>query len=95
MLAVIAIVLLLSGGLLALQNVLIIVALPFSFVMILMMLALLVELFHEKKKWAYQFLQIVIHVKMNHLNLMKNKKKPKGFFLLVNRLDQIIIASSW
>lgn len=49
-LAVIAIVLLLSGGLLALQNVLIIVALPFSFVMILMMLALLVELFHEKKE---------------------------------------------
>ncbi len=94
-LAVIAIVLLLSGGLLALQNVLIIVALPFSFVMILMMLALLVELFHEKKKWAYRFLQIVIHVKMNHLNLMKNKKKPEGFFLLVNRFDQIIIASSW
>ncbi|HEO7590911.1 TPA: hypothetical protein VBL19_000001, partial [Streptococcus agalactiae] len=29
---------------------LIIVALPFSFVMILMMLALLVELFHEKKE---------------------------------------------
>lgn len=49
-LAVIAIVLLLSGGLLALQNVLIIVALPFSFVMILMMLVLLVELFHEKKE---------------------------------------------
>lgn len=49
----------------------------------------------RKKKWAYRFLQIVIHVKMNHLNLMKNKKKPEGFFLLVNRFDQIIIASSW
>ncbi|HEN9825892.1 TPA: hypothetical protein U9J87_001590, partial [Streptococcus agalactiae] len=24
-----------------------------------------------------------------------HSEKPKGFFLLVNRLDQIIIASSW
>ncbi|MET3558555.1 glycine betaine transporter [Streptococcus rupicaprae] len=48
LLAVIAIVLLFSGGLDALQNTLIIVALPFSFVIIVMMVSLLKELYHEK-----------------------------------------------
>ncbi|MDQ0222638.1 BCCT family transporter [Streptococcus moroccensis] len=49
-LAVIAITLLLSGGLTALQNVLITVALPFSFVLILVTVSLLKELLHEKDK---------------------------------------------
>ncbi len=47
-LAVIAITLLLSGGLTALQNVLITVALPFSLVLILVTFSLLKELYHEK-----------------------------------------------
>ncbi|MGT2666064.1 BCCT family transporter [Streptococcus rifensis] len=49
-LAIIAITLLLSGGLTALQNVLITVALPFSFVLILVTVSLLKELMHEKDK---------------------------------------------
>ena len=48
LLAVIAVALLFSGGLMALQNTLIIVALPFSFVTILIMASLLKELNHEK-----------------------------------------------
>lgn len=48
LLALIAIVLLFSGGLVALQNTLIIVALPFSFITIIMMVSLLKELYHEK-----------------------------------------------
>lgn len=46
--AFIAISLLLSGGLDALQNILIIAALPFSFVLILVVISLLKELLHEK-----------------------------------------------
>lgn len=49
-LAVIAISLLYSGGLTALENTLIIVALPFSLIMILMGASLLKELNHEKEK---------------------------------------------
>lgn len=48
LLAIIAISLLFSGGLDALQNTLIIVALPFSIVIIFMMVSLLKELNHEK-----------------------------------------------
>lgn len=48
----IAIILLSTGGLGALQNALIIAALPFSFVMILMMISLYKALDHEKKNWA-------------------------------------------
>lgn len=48
LLALIAIALLFSGGLAALQNTLIIVALPFSFVIIFIMISLLIELYHEK-----------------------------------------------
>lgn len=50
LLSAIAIVLLFSGGLAALENTLIIVALPFSIVMIFVMVSLLKELNHEKKK---------------------------------------------
>lgn len=50
LLAVIAIALLFSGGLTALENTLIIVALPFSLVIIFMMVSLLIELNHEKDK---------------------------------------------
>lgn len=50
LLAAIAIVLLFSGGLTALENTLIIVALPFSLVIILIILSLLKELYHEKNK---------------------------------------------
>lgn len=46
----IAIVLLMAGGLKALQNVLIIVAFPFSFVIILIMISLFIELRHEKQE---------------------------------------------
>ncbi|HFI0463145.1 TPA: BCCT family transporter [Streptococcus suis] len=48
-LAAIAIALLLSGGLDALQNTLIIVALPFSLVIIFILIALVIELVHEKQ----------------------------------------------
>ena len=50
LLATIAIVLLLSGGLVALQNTLIIVAFPFSLIMVLIMVSLVIELLHEKDK---------------------------------------------
>lgn len=46
----IAIILLMAGGLVALQNVLIIVALPFSVIIILMMVSLFIELKHEKNE---------------------------------------------
>ncbi|MGO3018742.1 MAG: BCCT family transporter [Anaerococcus sp.] len=49
-LSLIATVLLLSGGLNALQNVLIIVALPFSVILILVVISLLIELSHEKRE---------------------------------------------
>lgn len=49
-LSVMAIVLLLSGGLTALQNILIIVALPFSFVLIRVLTSLFKELLHEKNE---------------------------------------------
>lgn len=49
-LAIIAIVLLLSGGLIALQNILIIVALPFSIILIFILVALFKELYHEKNE---------------------------------------------
>lgn len=48
LLALIAIALLFSGGLTALENTLIIVALPFSVVIIFMIVSLLKELLHEK-----------------------------------------------
>jgi len=48
--SVLAGLLLAVGGLNALQNVLIIVALPFSVIIILMMIALCIELDHEKKE---------------------------------------------
>ena len=48
--SVIAVVLLASGGLNALQNILIIVALPFSIIILLMMFSLVIELNHEKKE---------------------------------------------
>ena len=41
---------LLSGGLVALQNTLIIVAFPFSLIMVLIMVSLVIELLHEKDK---------------------------------------------
>ena len=50
LLAIIAIVLLFSGGLAALENTLIIVALPFALIIILMMVSLLKELKHEQAK---------------------------------------------
>lgn len=43
-------VLLTAGGLKALQNILIIVALPFSIIMLLMIISLYIELHHEKKE---------------------------------------------
>jgi glycine betaine transporter len=45
-----AVVLLMSGGLDALQNILIIVALPFSIIILLIMISLGIELHHEKKE---------------------------------------------
>ncbi|MFU2193703.1 BCCT family transporter [Streptococcus pluranimalium] len=53
-LAGIAIALLLSGGLDALQNTLIIAALPFSVVLILVLFALLKELYHEKNEMGLE-----------------------------------------
>lgn len=50
LLALIAVALMFSGGLGALQNTLIIVALPFSFIIIFMMVSLLIELYHEKEE---------------------------------------------
>lgn len=49
-LVLIAIVLLLSGGLTALQNILIIVALPFSVILVFILVALFKELYHEKRE---------------------------------------------
>lgn len=49
-LSLIAIILLMAGGLSALQNILIIVALPFSIIVLLMMVSLYLELNHEKKE---------------------------------------------
>ncbi len=46
----ISIVLLMAGGLNALQNILIIVALPFSLIVLLIMVSLYIELNHEKKE---------------------------------------------
>lgn len=48
--SLISIVLLIAGGLDALQNVLIIIALPFSVVILLLMISLFIELNHEKKQ---------------------------------------------
>lgn len=48
--AAIATVLLISGGLKGLQNTLIIIALPFAFVVVLMVVALIVEVYHEKNR---------------------------------------------
>ncbi|MBG9982821.1 BCCT family transporter [Aerococcaceae bacterium DSM 111020] len=53
-LALIAISLLFSGGLTALENTLIIVALPFSLVLILMIVSLVKELFHEKDQMGLE-----------------------------------------
>ena len=50
MLSVLAGTLLAAGGLDALQNVLIIVALPFSVAIVLMMIALYIELEHERNE---------------------------------------------
>ncbi len=46
--ALIAIALMFSGGLTVLQNTLIIVAFPFSIVLVLMMWLLMKELYHER-----------------------------------------------
>lgn len=50
LLSTIAIVLLLAGGLDALQNVLIIVAFPFSIIMLLLLISLVIEVRYEAKK---------------------------------------------
>lgn len=50
LISMLSIVLLMSGGLNALQNLLIIVALPFSIIMLLIIIALCIELHHEKKE---------------------------------------------
>jgi glycine betaine transporter len=49
-LSLIAVILLMAGGLNALQNILIIVAFPFSIIVLLMMISLYIELHHEKRK---------------------------------------------
>ncbi|MEA4988946.1 MAG: BCCT family transporter [Anaerovorax sp.] len=49
-LSIIAVILLMAGGLNALQNILIIVAMPFSIIMLLMMISLCLELNHEKRE---------------------------------------------
>lgn len=49
-LSVMSIVLLLSGGLSALQNILIIVAFPFSLIMVFIVISLIKELLHEQKE---------------------------------------------
>ncbi len=50
LISAISVVLLMAGGLKALQNILIIVALPFSIVILLIIVSLYIELNHEKKK---------------------------------------------
>jgi len=50
LISAISIVLLMGGGLNALQNILIIVALPFSLVILLIIISLYIELRHEKKE---------------------------------------------
>jgi glycine betaine transporter len=50
LISTISVVLLMSGGLKALQNILIIVALPFSIIILLMAVSLYIELRHEKKE---------------------------------------------
>ncbi|EOR27132.1 transporter, BCCT family protein [Niallia nealsonii AAU1] len=51
LLTTISLVLLYSGGLQALQNMMIIAALPFSVIMILMTVSLLKEVHHEKAEY--------------------------------------------
>jgi len=50
LIAAISVILLAAGGLGALQNMLMIIALPFSVVIILMMVALYIEVRHEQKE---------------------------------------------
>ncbi len=50
LISAISVVLLMAGGLNALQNILIIVALPFSIIILLIMISLFIELNHEKKE---------------------------------------------
>ena len=50
LISAIAVVLLMAGGLIALQNILIIVALPFSIIIVLIIISLYIELNHEKKE---------------------------------------------
>lgn len=50
LISLIAIILLLSGGLAALQNTLVIVALPFAIILIFIIVALIKELVHEKEQ---------------------------------------------
>ncbi|WP_312940017.1 BCCT family transporter [Oscillibacter sp.] len=50
LISAISIVLLMAGGLESLQNILIIVALPFSVIILLMMISLFIELRHEKNE---------------------------------------------
>lgn len=50
LISAIAVVLLMAGGLAALQNILIIVALPFSIIILLIIISLCIELKHEKKE---------------------------------------------
>ena len=54
LLSLIAIILLMAGGLGALQNVLIIVAFPFSIIIILMMISLYIELRHEQSEMGLE-----------------------------------------
>lgn len=49
-LSIIAVILLMAGGLNALQNILIIVALPFSIIVLLMMISMYIEMNHEQKE---------------------------------------------
>lgn len=49
-LSLISVILLMAGGLTALQNISIIVALPFSIIVVLMMISLFLELNHEKRE---------------------------------------------
>ena len=75
MLALIAIALMFSGGLTALQNTLIIVAFPFSIVLVLMMWSLMKELYHEKSKWDSPLHQTDILRRINRLNLMRKIRR--------------------
>ena len=60
LLSLISIALLLAGGLDALQNIMIIIAFPFAFIIILIVISLMKELHYEQKKMG-------LYIKPNHL----------------------------